>query len=716
MNRVTAALGPNWLTSDPAAEALGTEDNRRQMQHSSLKHGEWSATTLGLCEILSVSSHNTHLSNGYKNVMKKFTERTGLVYKRKQFKNKWEKLRSDYGIWKQLEIQGASRFKNRGLQNEERLQIIFEDLRNTGEDHWNASSGVPPTNTNNLSERSPINVGEEDEDDINDDSEPEEVIPTNVTGKRGRVLGNPKAKKAKTSTGQWFQEQMGRIVDMNERTTASCESIARKEDRKNGCSIEHVMALVKACGATSGTNEHFTASLILTKTSEREMFMTLDTPEERFDWLRKKHEWMTRHNVPKFDSSDSDDDGSSSDDEEWTRNSIELIRSVQNNLFCTALIAARYYFTYLDKNEARTSRQSGYAWLMETLDTPGGSHKMFRMDTSLFYSLHDLLVSSYGLKSSLHMNSTESLAIFLVTCGHGLSNSALQHIFKHSGETISRKFDEVLNCIVAMCEQYIRPIDPNFSDTHPRILSDRRMMPFFKDCIGALDGTHITTIPPSHDFIRYIGRSGKPSQNVLAVVDFDLRFTYASIGQPGSMHDTSVLFHALNIDSNKFPHPPQGKYYNVDAGYPNRPGYLAPYKGQRYHVPDWRKGPATTGEQELFNHLHSSIRNVVERTFGVWKMKWRILLKMPSYPMDKQKMIVAATMCLHNYIRENHQQDKDFQKCDRNIDYVPTIPSRYGRNLSSQNSSDTSTSHANDRTMDKFRDDIAREIFLSRRS
>src|SRR5207244_3722785 len=140
------------------------------------------------------------------------------------------------------------------------------------------------------------------------------------------------------------------------------------------------------------------------------------------------------------------------------------------------------------------------------------------------------------------------------------------------------------------------------------------------------------------------------------------------------------------------------------------------YKGQRYHVPDWKRGPAPSGEQELFNHLHSSIRNVVERTFGVWKMKWRILLKMPTYPMDKQLMFVAATMCLHNYIRENHALDKDFVKCDRNPDYVPTIPSRYTRHLPSQNASDTSTPLSNDRNMDKFRDDIARAIFLSRSS
>jgi hypothetical protein len=44
---------------------------------------------------------------------------------------------------------------------------------------------------------------------------------------------------------------------------------------------------------------------------------------------------------------------------------------------------------------------------------------------------------------------------------------------------------------------------------------------------------------------------------------------------------------------------------------------MASYKGERYHVPDWRRGHAPRGEQELFNHLHSSNRNVVERSFGV---------------------------------------------------------------------------------------------------
>ena len=46
---------------------------------------------------------NTHLNKaGYKNVIQRFKERTGIEYNRKQFKNKWDKLKVDYGIWKKL--------------------------------------------------------------------------------------------------------------------------------------------------------------------------------------------------------------------------------------------------------------------------------------------------------------------------------------------------------------------------------------------------------------------------------------------------------------------------------------------------------------------------------------------------------------------------------------------------------------------------------------
>ncbi|RLN17269.1 L10-interacting MYB domain-containing protein-like [Panicum miliaceum] len=162
-----------------------------------------------------------------------------------------------------------------------------------------APASVDVDLTNPIPPQSPIPVDGEDEPfDEENDSELEEVTPISGRGKRGRGADNTKGKKSKTSTGHWFHEQMGKIVEMNERTTASCESIARREDN-SGCSIKDVMLLVKECGAVPSTNEHFIAYLVFTKRAEREMFMTFDTPEERFEWLTKKHEWMTRNDVSK---------------------------------------------------------------------------------------------------------------------------------------------------------------------------------------------------------------------------------------------------------------------------------------------------------------------------------------------------------------------------------------------------------------------------------
>ena len=68
-----------------------------------------------------------------------------------------------------------------------------------------------------------------------------------------------------------------------------------------------------------------------------------------------------------------------------------------------------------------------------------------------------------------------------------------------------------------------------------------------------------------------------------------------------------------------------GKYYLVDAGYPKLCGYLGPYKGERCHLREFRRGSQPMGYKELFNYKHSSLRSVIERTFGVWKSTWKIL-------------------------------------------------------------------------------------------
>ena len=61
--------------------------------------------------------------------------------------------------------------------------------------------------------------------------------------------------------------------------------------------------------------------------------------------------------------------------------------------------------------------------------------------------------------------------------------------------------------------------------------------------------------------------------------------------------------------------------YLVDIGYPNMKGYLAPYKGQGYHLAHIEHSQPPQNAQEKFNQAHSSLRSVIERTFGVCKAR-----------------------------------------------------------------------------------------------
>ena len=56
--------------------------------------------------------------------------------------------------------------------------------------------------------------------------------------------------------------------------------------------------------------------------------------------------------------------------------------------------------------------------------------------------------------------------------------------------------------------------------------------------------------------------------------------------------------------------------------------------------------------------LHSSLRNVIERCFGVLKQRWKMLDRMAPFSYLKQVKIVIAAMTLHNFIVEQNMSDE----------------------------------------------------------
>ncbi|GMP28717.1 hypothetical protein CsSME_00004148 [Camellia sinensis var. sinensis] len=159
--------------------------------------------------------------------------------------------------------------------------------------------------------------------------------------------------------------------------------------------------------------------------------------------------------------------------------------------------------------------------------------------------------------SNMRLSLEESLAMFLFICGQSLGTSNAGDRFQHSNETIHRHFVLMMWALGNLAPFVIQP--PNMAVTHPKIRNDRRYWPWFKDCVGAIDGTHIVVVAPEGDRMPYRGRKVHTTQNVMATCSFDMKFTFVYIGWEGSAHDSRIFLEALTTNSADFPHPPPSK-------------------------------------------------------------------------------------------------------------------------------------------------------------
>ncbi|XP_023749531.1 protein ALP1-like [Lactuca sativa] len=242
------------------------------------------------------------------------------------------------------------------------------------------------------------------------------------------------------------------------------------------------------------------------------------------------------------------------------------------------------------------------------------------------------------------MDIDEQVAIFLHIIAHNVKNRVMIGCFQRSGETISKIVTRVCNAVIRLHPYLLKKPEPVTENS-----TDQRWK-WLKNCLGALDGTHIKCLVPLKDKPKYRTRKNDIATNVLGVCSQDMQFIYVLLGWEGSTADGRVLRDALlRPHGLKVPRP---GYYLVDVGYTNGEGFLAPYRGQRYHLNNWRVGHQPTTPKELFNMRHSSARNVIEKCFGILKARWGILRDNSYYPIDLKNKIIMACCLLHNYIRQ----------------------------------------------------------------
>ncbi|KAI9072892.1 hypothetical protein K1719_045137 [Acacia pycnantha] len=175
--------------------------------------------------------------------------------------------------------------------------------------------------------------------------------------------------------------------------------------------------------------------------------------------------------------------------------------------------------------------------------TPSG-RDIVRMGPGAFFGLCNMLKRDGILKPTRFSSVEEQVAKALYILSHKTKNRVVNFWFRRSGETVSRHFHNVLRAIIELEDKFL--LQPNGSSVPAEIHGNDKFYPYLKDCVGAIDGTHIRAKVRMVDAPRYRGRKDFPTQNVLAACTFDLKFTYVLVGWEGTASDSRTIKDALS--------------------------------------------------------------------------------------------------------------------------------------------------------------------------
>ncbi|XP_036345203.1 putative nuclease HARBI1 isoform X2 [Rhagoletis pomonella] len=168
------------------------------------------------------------------------------------------------------------------------------------------------------------------------------------------------------------------------------------------------------------------------------------------------------------------------------------------------------------------------------------------------------------------------------------------------------------------------------------------------DVIGCIDGTHIQITKPHKDHSLFYNRKGYFSINAMIICDYNMVIKAVDARRPGSSHDALIwsVSRAQDYFQRRYENGDRGSWLLGDAGYALQPYLLTPYRD-----------PHVGTVHHTFNQKHSSARNVVERTIGVLKSRFRCLARCLQYQPQKVVQITNVCCALHNVCKHYKVQE-----------------------------------------------------------
>ena len=287
----------------------------------------------------------------------------------------------------------------------------------------------------------------------------------------------------------------------------------------------------------------------------------------------------------------------------------------------------------------------------------------FRMSPIQFEELLSW-VALYIVKSSKRRPTTspaERLIITLRYLATGDAQFTIASSYRVSPTTVSRIIRETTNVIWdVLCEKgYLST--PSTQEKWVEIAQEFYQLWNFPNCLGAIDGKHVTIQAPNNSGSSYFNYKKSFSIVLLAVCNAKYEFILVDIGEAGRNSDSGIYNSSLigkAIDENMLNFPGMttlpGYDQNVsfpyifvaDEGFALKPNMLRPYS---------RKN-AFDASEFIFNYRLSRARRVIENTFGILATRFRIFRRPIIASVENVQSTAKACVALHNYLMKTNNR------------------------------------------------------------
>ena len=191
----------------------------------------------------------------------------------------------------------------------------------------------------------------------------------------------------------------------------------------------------------------------------------------------------------------------------------------------------------------------------------------------------------------------------------------------------------------------------------------------FPHCLGAIDGKHVDSQCPPNSGSLYFNYHKRYSIVLMAVCDHNYKFSLVDIGSQGKNNNAGIYANSdLNVENGMLDIPRgtsclngtdmQMPYFFIgDEGFPLGNYLMRPYSGRYLEE-----------SKNIFNYRLSRARRIIENTFGILAKKWGIYNRPIAAIPDNIIKYVFATVCLHNFFRNEEGNIIQFKNNDEIIE------------------------------------------------